>query len=302
MEAKGRGAEGGRLYKRAAPAPASAPESPSRELDALWHLDAGRTLFIGPLDYNASHQHGAPVFVTGLYGKFGLRVEGGPWRWVRAAVIPAGVRHELQLGGMPLGVLYIEPNLAGTEALTPLVRGSSASEEGGALIGTAGEVGAFRALYESRTATRWAGEALGDLLGFARAKARKAIDPRIAGAVVLLSSFGLGPLRSVDAVAAQVGLSGSRFQHLFTREVGVPFRRYRAWQRMRGAIAEIVRGSSFGRAAHLAGFADQAHFGRDFRRTFGAAASRSLGKVRFRPSSGIDQRVAEKIASRTRSS
>ncbi len=242
----------GRLHERAAPA----PKLPSGELDALWHLDAGRTLFIGPLDYNASHQHGAPVYLTGLYGKFGLRVEGGPWQWVRTAVVPAGVRHELQLGGMPLGVLYVEPDVAGTEVLAPLVRGVGSSEEGGALTGSWGEVAAFRELYESRTATQWAGEALGDLLGFARLRARKEMDPRIARAVRALAAAGLGPLRSMEGVAAEVGLSGSRFQHLFTLEVGVPFRRYRAWQRMRGAIAEIVRGSSFGRAAHLAGFAD----------------------------------------------
>jgi AraC-like DNA-binding protein len=254
--------------------------APSGELDALWHLDAGRTLFIGPLDYNATHQHGAPVYLTGLYGKFGLRVEGGPWRWVRTAVIPAGVRHELQLGGMPLGVLYVEPDVAGIEVLTPLVRGVGSSEEAGALIGSSGEVPAFRELYESRTATQWAGEALGDLLGFARLRARREIDPRIARAVGSLASYGHEPLKSVAALAAEVGLSASRFQHLFTRELGVPFRRYRAWQRMRGAIAEIVRGSSFGRAAHLAGFADQAHFGHDFRRTFGAAATRSLMRVR----------------------
>jgi hypothetical protein len=42
------------------------PSTTSKELDALWHLDPGRTLFIGPLDYNASHQHGAPVYLTGL--------------------------------------------------------------------------------------------------------------------------------------------------------------------------------------------------------------------------------------------
>jgi AraC-like DNA-binding protein len=267
------GAEDGRLYERAAPAP------PSGELDALWHLDAGRTLFIGPLDYNASHQHGAPVYLAGLYGKFGLRVEDGPWRSVRTAVIPAGIRHELRLGGMPLAVFYIEPDLAGTEALTPMVRGSS--EEGGALVGSAGEFGVLRELYESKTATQWAEEALGDLLGFAKRRARRTIDPRIARAVASLSSAGSREPRSVEVLAAEVGLSGSRFQHVFTREVGVPFRRYRAWQRMRRAIAEIVRGSSFGRAAHVAGFADQAHFGHDFRRTFGAAASRSLSSIRL---------------------
>jgi AraC-like DNA-binding protein len=67
---------------------------------------------------------------------------------------------------------------------------------------------------------------------------------------------------------------------VFAEHVGVPFRRYRAWHRLRAAIREIVEGSNFTTAAHAAGFADQAHFAHDFRRTFGAPASRSLGRVR----------------------
>jgi AraC-like DNA-binding protein len=110
------------------------------------------------------------------------------------------------------------------------------------------------------------------------------MDPRIARVVAGMAAASLGgpPVESVSVarLAAAVGLSASRFQHLFTREAGVPFRRYRAWQRMRGAVAEIVRGRSFTEAAHAAGFADQAHFGHDFRRTFGAAPSRSLAFVR----------------------
>ena len=261
-----------RLYERTAPL--------SGELEALWHLDEGRTFFAGPLDYNASHQHGAPVYLAGLYGSFGLRVEGGRWLAVRTAVIPAGVRHELQLGGQPIGVFYIEPDLAGADALVPLVRDTR--EDHGALVGRTGEVGALRALYEDATATRWAGAALGDLLGFSRRRARREMDSRIARVVAGMSGrvAALGELTPVARLAGEVGLSASRFQHLFTREVGVPFRRYRAWQRMRAAIAEIVRGRTFTAAAHTAGFADQAHFGHDFRRTFGAPASRSLARVR----------------------
>jgi AraC-like DNA-binding protein len=270
------------LYERAAPASAARPTG--GELDALWHLDEGRTFFAGPLDYNASHQHGAPVYLAGLYGSFGLRLEGGRWLSVRTAVIPAGVRHELHLGGQPIGVFYIEPDLAGADALAPLVRDTS--EDGGTLVGRAGEVGELRALYEARDATQWAGAALSDLLGFGRRRARREIDPRIARVVAGMSATATSAdsppaeLTPVARLAAEVGLSTSRFQHLFTREVGVPFRRYRAWQRMRGAIAEIVRGRTFTKAAHAAGFADQAHFGHDFRRTFGAAPSRSLGRVR----------------------
>ena len=268
-----------RLYERAAPVQRPAEV----ELDALWHLDGGRTFFAGPLEYNASHQHGAPVYLAGLYGPFALRVEGGRWRSVRTAMIPAGVRHELRLSGQPLGVFYIEPDLAGADALVPLL--GDTSEERGALTGRTGEWRPLRALYEARDATRWAGAALGDLLGFGRRRARRELDPRIARVVAGLSASASGErvtagLVPVSRLAQSVGLSPSRFQHLFTLEVGVPFRRYRAWQRMRASIAEIVRGRSFTEAAHAAGFADQAHFGHDFRRTFGEVASRSLRRVR----------------------
>jgi AraC-like DNA-binding protein len=88
--------------------------------------------------------------------------------------------------------------------------------------------------------------------------------------------------RDLPRVAAEAGFSGSRFQHLFTRAVGVPFRRFRGWCRMRVAIQEILSGSNFTAASHAAGFADQPHFARNFRRTFGAPASPSLSSVRPR--------------------
>ncbi len=260
---------GQRLYERA-----TAPDGP---LDALWHLDRSRTLFIGPLIYNGSHQHGAPVFLAGLHGAFGLRVRNGSWLTCRTAVIPAGVLHELDVGGNPIAVLYIEPSTAGIHALTPLVGNSC--ETDGVLIGSAGEIAPMRALYEDRNSLQWTAEALGDLLGFARQRERDVIDGRIAHAVEIMRERP-DDLALVTGLAGEVGLSASRFQHLFTQSVGVPFRRYRAWARMRAAIGEIVSGSNFTTAAHAVGFSDQAHFAHDFRRTFGAPASISLSKVR----------------------
>lgn len=258
----------GRLYERAAGAGGLGP---------VWHVDAGRTLFIGPLTYNAGHQHGAPVFLAGIYGPFRLRVAGSEWLSCRTAMIPAGVVHELDVGGEPIGVFYVEPSLAGAEALTPLM--GDRREVNGALAGASGEVRLMRELWEDGASPAWAGEALDTLLDFGELRARRHIDARVAGVVAALHGSD-DAAAAVAAHAAHAGLSASRFQHLFSREVGVAFRRYRAWTRMRRAIAEIAGGSNFTTAAHAAGFADQAHFGHDFRRTFGAPPSWSLRDVR----------------------
>jgi len=60
----------------------------------------------------------------------------------------------------------------------------------------------------------------------------------------------------------------------------VPFRRYRAWCRMRGAIAAALTEDRLTDAAYVAGFSDQAHFSREFRRTFGARPQNSLVNAR----------------------
>jgi AraC-like DNA-binding protein len=253
------------------------PAAPGTELRPLWRLDAGRTLFIGALDHNDLHQHGAPVFLSSLGGPFGLRLGGGPWLACEAAMIPAGKLHELHLGGEPLAVFYVEPDLAGAGELAPLL--SECEEIGGCLVGRSSVKRLLRALYEDGASLGWADEALDDLLDHAKPRARRGVDPRVARVSAALAASEGAP-RSAETLARIAGLSASRLQHLFAAEIGVPIRRYRSWIRMRRAIEEIVAGANFTAAAHAAGFADQAHFAHDFRRTFGAPASRSLSGVR----------------------
>lgn len=256
-----------RLYERAAVV----------EFDALWDIRDGRTYFTGPLHYNDNHQHGAPVFLAGLYGKFRLRVNGGNWLWCRTAIIPAGVLHELDVGGEPITVLYIEPTVAGVDAFKPLINNSRSLN--GALVGNGGEICFMRDLYEDRYMPDWTTEALQDLLGYSKRRAHAAvIDPRLTRIVDHLFENG-DDLTSVAELAAQVGLSPSRFQHLFTQQVGVPFRRYRGWNRMRQAIREIIRGHNFTTAAHATGFTDSAHFSHEFHKIFGAAPTIGLRKL-----------------------
>jgi len=81
---------------------------------------------------------------------------------------------------------------------------------------------------------------------------------------------------SLDAVAASVGLSSSRFLHLFTASVGVPLRPYVLWLRLQCGARELARGTSVADAAHAAGFSDAAHFTRTFRRMIGATPRQVL--------------------------
>lgn len=270
------------MKERAAPAGAS-PRP-------IWHVEGAHTLFAGPLAYNASHQHGAPVYLGGLYGAFRVRFAAGDWIRCRTAFIPAGIPHELACGGDPIGVLYCEPD-AGARALAGLM--GPADTVGSALVGGSGEIGVLRALFERGDACDWAGAAVADLSGFAARRADQPVDPRIAKILVALRARPEAGM-SAGRLAAAESLSSSRMQHLFSAAMGVPFRRYRAWLRMRRAIEAVVGGANFTRAAHEAAFADQAHFANAFRRTFGAPASYSLQHIRrpgpSRPSGPVPDR------------
>lgn len=240
----------------------------------LLHVGEGCTFWVGANGYLATHQGGAPVCLVGLYGKFRLRMRGGAWVRSEAAIVRPGAWHELDFGGEPFAALYLEPNLGKRDMLSPLLRNIRAA--GDAQIGTAPEVSLLRALYEDRGGQRWAAPALDDLLSYSqRRSGANPADRRISRIITYLHA-NCDDQTPVADLARAVGLSSSRFQHLFTAEIGVPFRRYRAWSRLRAAWREIAKGSNFTTAAHGAGFANSAHFAREFRRTFGSVASNGL--------------------------
>ncbi|HVJ78595.1 MAG TPA: AraC family transcriptional regulator [Hyphomicrobium sp.] len=243
----------------------------------LWYVGEGLSTFAGPLRHNQLHSHSVPVLLTGLYGTFRFRSEKGHWAVCRRALVPAGRLYEFDMAGEPLSVIYLEPTVGGAGVLAPLV--SNADEFDGVLHGHADDLGALRLLYEDQSSATWAREALIDLVQAARPRERRDLDLRIMRVVRALQSSAMAGA-SADDAARSVGLSASRFQHLFTADAGIPFRRYRAWRRMLRAIREIVSGANLTNAAHAAGYADQAHFAREFRRTFGASASAGIAGAR----------------------
>jgi AraC-like DNA-binding protein len=105
---------------------------------------------------------------------------------------------------------------------------------------------------------------------------QQTLDARLSAALEAIDrDLGLGPL-PLHAVAAQATLSADRFRHLFAEQMGLPYRRYLLWRRLRLAATKIMAGRDATTAAHAAGFADAAHFARTLKSTFGVTASQAL--------------------------
>jgi AraC-like DNA-binding protein len=112
-------------------------------------------------------------------------------------------------------------------------------------------------------------EAFGDAL---HAPQRR-VDTRLLRVLDALDADGL----SVEAAAQRVGLSASRVTHLMTGTLGAAPRTWRAWFKLRRAIAEtLLHSANLTEAAHRAGFADSAHLTRTCKQLTGVRPAQML--------------------------
>jgi AraC-like DNA-binding protein len=75
----------------------------------------------------------------------------------------------------------------------------------------------------------------------------------------------------IDEIAQQVGLSPDRFRHLFKEELGITFKNYIKWQKIRRAFTLKLANQemTMTQIAHDSGFSDQAHMSRVIKENFG---------------------------------
>jgi AraC family transcriptional regulator len=190
-------------------------------------------------------------------------------REARAILLDSDAEHRFAESGTLHAVLLIDPE---TGLARHLIRRYLAEESAAELLANLIADGARElcSLFEREAgiedaqvvSTRFLNSLAGSL------PAAHPVDPRIAKALEIVRSL---PEKRIclDLVAREVRLSEGRFGHLFSREIGIPFRRYLLWRRLNGAVGQILRGVDFTRAAYDAGFSDSAHLSRTFHRMFG---------------------------------
>ncbi len=108
-------------------------------------------------------------------------------------------------------------------------------------------------------------------------------DSRIVETLGLINKAeNLEDIRLVD-ISQNVGLSESRLLHLFKSEVGVPFRKYILWKKLRKAISEFstIDGRSLTDIALASGFSDSAHLSKVVKASFGLSPSEILKNSQF---------------------
>ncbi|GAA2422813.1 helix-turn-helix domain-containing protein [Mycolicibacterium llatzerense] len=179
----------------------------------------------------------------------------------RTVLIPPRVRHQLTVQGR-LVSCYLDPASARTASCRELFTdtdgiGVRHRAEGALLNVPAGDIAALR----------W--------LDTAAPTQVQRMDPRIE---LVAKQIRDDPthVESAGDLAAAVGLSESRFLHLFRQETGSSLRRYRLWSRLTRAGAEIAAGQSLTVAAVEAGFTSPSHLSDRFKSTFGLSATALL--------------------------
>jgi AraC-like DNA-binding protein len=94
------------------------------------------------------------------------------------------------------------------------------------------------------------------------------IDHRIRRSAAKLNDFSGSKMSAADC-AASVGLSPSRFLHLFKEQTGVSFRAFRAWKRARHLLHFVNEDINLAHLAQDIGYPDSTHFSHSIRRFYG---------------------------------
>jgi AraC-like DNA-binding protein len=229
---------------------------------SVW-LWPGQALYAGPSLDLAPHSGSVWCLAVGVDRPLTV-VANGVSRDAHSVLIPPRLTHQLICHGGRLVSCYLEPT---SDRAQSCRRGFDEWTDD---IGLhhADEAELMSVPHDDESARSW--------LDLAAPTAQRVIDPRIA---VAASRIRADPATTSSSreLAAEAGLSESRFLHLFRDEVGTSLRRYRLWIRLIAAGTAISAGKNLTTAAVDSGFASPSHLADRFKATFGLSATQLLG-------------------------
>lgn len=238
-----------------------------------------RVLYVGPALGLTAHRNAVAVLAVALDAPLSVAMDpddpSAGHRRCRSVVIWPNTLHHLTDTKGRCAFLYVDARSRDLESLWKLAN----ERTDRAAFDVQGEVDLIRCLSRLADGELAWKDARRQLDAVLSKPCRGAIDQRVNRTLDRLHATPGARLAAAE-LAGEVGLSPSRFLHLFKAALGVPFRRYKIWIAMGAAVRGIARGENLTQAALDAGFASSAHFSATFREMFGLEPSR-LGRGRL---------------------
>jgi len=225
------------------------------------------------------HSHHAIQVTAGMDGMVGMKAdghEGGTWQGVMVA---PDVEHQLEMRGTYVALLFIDPESREGRWLRRSLEGPLTEIPAAKLEPYLATLTAIRDEPMEAVETAHAIHAAVRGLCSGPPPSQK-LDPRVMRALEVIRSMDTRKI-SLEEVAGSVFLSPSRFAHIFSDTVGLPFRRYVLWRRLTRALSAVGRGHTLTAAAHSCGFSDSAHLTRSCTQMFGQPPSIMLEPGEF---------------------
>lgn len=256
------------------------PRAPGGMREARWYLWDGGFLFMGRASGTlSSHAHHAVQVTLGLDGPVEMGLGDEPLSTYTGAVVAPDVQHRLCILESLAAVLLVDPESregrwlcrSYREDLMPVPAEKAAAS-----------AAALRKLWDEPVDAPETARIIHSVVRTVCAgpPPQHALDPRIVRALEVIRRMDTARI-SLDEVARAVFLSPSRFAHLFSEQVGLPFRRYLLWRRLTAAVLAAGRGSTLSAAAHACGFSDSAHLTRTWYQMFGQSPTAQLRAGEF---------------------
>ncbi|WP_163851361.1 helix-turn-helix transcriptional regulator [Pseudooceanicola aestuarii] len=223
-------------------------------------------------------------------GHFRLRIGTEEWQRRELAILPPYQAHQVHSEGNQIISVLIETERLYQGELPRLLADFNDPAR------RAGFVHRMRDAAAELAAHPDGGEMLAeefDRIVLGRALREGQMDPRIARALETMKRDGLENPALAAEIAAGIGLSSSRFLHLFKDQTGVSFRNYRMWRRARSFMLHANQTNSLTDVALSLGYPDSSHFSNSIRKTFGLQPrSIRIGSRDLRMHAGVTEAAA----------
>jgi AraC-like DNA-binding protein len=234
-----------------------------RDSGHLMLITPERVFYAGLLGRPRQRCSGAFYVYVALTGNLRLTPEGGEQRQGELMVVAPNQQHTIESDYRTVVVVTVEPETVPAGTLDRLANRISKDAESFAC--------GIRAAYEELLLQPLSGDitsAIFDRMFFGGALPQRTLDARVVKAIALIGRFS-GEPATAESCAAAVGLSTSRFLHLFKEETDISFRSFRAWKRARHLLNFANQDLNLAHLAQDIGYPDSTHFSHSIRRFYG---------------------------------